>query len=92
MGPEAFDMAFKEYARRWAFRHPEPADFFRTMEDASGVELAWFWRTWFYKTEKVDQAGNTLSEISKELRDHDRRIVRLETFVEIGKMQHKQLP
>jgi hypothetical protein len=43
-------------------------------------------------TEKVDQAGKTLSEISKELRDHDRRIVRLETFVEIGKMQHKQLP
>ncbi len=43
-------------------------------------------------TEKVDQAGNTLSEISKELRDHDRRIVRLETFVEIGKMQLKQLP
>ena len=43
-------------------------------------------------TEKVDQAGKTLSEISKELRNHDRRIVRLETFVEIGKMQHKQLP
>jgi len=43
-------------------------------------------------TEKVDQAGKTLSEISKELRDHDRRIVRLETFVEIGQMQHKQLP
>ena len=43
-------------------------------------------------TEKIDQAGKTLSEISKELRNHDRRIVRLETFVEIGKMQHKQLP
>ena len=43
-------------------------------------------------TEKIDQAGKTLSEISKELRDHDRRIVRLETFIEIGKMQHKQLP
>ncbi len=54
MGRELFDYAFKEYARRWAFKHPAPADFFRTMEDASGVDLDWFWRAWFYDTEPVD--------------------------------------
>jgi hypothetical protein len=56
MGRELFDYAFKEYARRWAFRHPSPADFFRTMEDASGVDLDWFWRGWFYTTDHVDFA------------------------------------
>lgn len=54
MGPELFDAAFKEYARRWAFKHPKPADFFRTMEDASGVDLDWFWRGWFYSVDNVD--------------------------------------
>lgn len=64
MGPAVFDMAFKEYARRWAFRHPEPADFFRTMEDASGVNLDWFWRNWFMQTEPVDFALK-VAEISR---------------------------
>ncbi len=54
MGRELFDKAFKTYAKRWAFRHPEPADFFRTMEDASGEDLDWFWRGWFYGTDAVD--------------------------------------
>lgn len=54
MGEELFDYAFKEYARRWAFKHPTPADFFRTMEDASAVDLDWFWRGWFYTTDHVD--------------------------------------
>lgn len=54
MGPELFDKAFKEYANRWAFKHPKPADFFRTMEDASAVDLDWFWRGWFYSTDHVD--------------------------------------
>ena len=54
MGPELFDEAFKEYAQRWAFKHPKPADFFRTMEDASAVDLDWFWRGWFYTNEHVD--------------------------------------
>lgn len=54
MGPELFDKAFKEYAERWAFKHPKPADFFRTMEDASAVDLDWFWRGWFYTTDQVD--------------------------------------
>jgi hypothetical protein len=54
MGPELFDKAFKEYAERWAFKHPKPADFFRTMEDASAVDLDWFWRGWFYTTDNHD--------------------------------------
>ena len=54
MGRELFDYAFKTYAQRWAFRHPEPGDLFRTMEDASGTDLDWFWRGWFYETAPVD--------------------------------------
>lgn len=54
MGPELFDYAFKEYSKRWAFKHPSPADFFRTMEDASAVDLDWFWKGWFYTTDNVD--------------------------------------
>jgi len=56
MGPELFDRAFKEYAQRWMFKHPSPSDFFRTMEDASGVDLDWFWRGWFYTVDHVDIA------------------------------------
>lgn len=54
MGPELFDYAFKEYSERWAFKHPKPGDFFRTMEDASAVDLDWFWKGWFYTTDNVD--------------------------------------
>lgn len=54
MGKELFDKAFREYANRWAFRHPKPADFFRTMEDVSAVDLDWFWRGWFFGTDNVD--------------------------------------
>lgn len=54
MGRELFDYAFKEYSRRWAFKHPTPTDLFRTMEDASAVDLDWFWRGWFFGTEPVD--------------------------------------
>lgn len=61
MGPELFDKAFKEYCTRWKFKHPSPADFFRTMEDASAVDLDWFWRGWFFTTDNVDIA---LSEVN----------------------------
>jgi len=54
MGRELFDFAFKEYSRRWMFKHPTPDDLFRTLEDASAVDLDWFWRGWFYETEPVD--------------------------------------
>jgi len=56
MGRELFDRAFKEYATRWRFKHPTPYDFFRTMEESSGVDLDWFWRGWFYSTDHVDIA------------------------------------
>ncbi len=54
LGRELFDHAFKTYAQRWMFKHPSPADFFRTMEDASGTDLDWFWRGWFYTTDHCD--------------------------------------
>ncbi len=60
MGRENFDYAFKEYARRWAFKHPTPADLFRTMEDASAEDLDWFWRGWFYNTDPVDISLDTV--------------------------------
>jgi hypothetical protein len=76
MGRKNFDYAFREYARRWAFKHPEPADFFRTMEDASGEDLDWFWRGWFYSTDACDLSldsvkyakadVNTVAEPTKE--------------------------
>lgn len=54
LGPEAFDYAFRSYSNRWKFKRPHPADFFRSMEDASGQDLDWFWRGWFYGEELVD--------------------------------------
>lgn len=64
MGRPLFDMAFKTYAQRWMFKQPMPADFFRTMEDASGVDLDWFWRGWFYTTDHVDMAIAKVTERS----------------------------
>lgn len=60
MGRELFDYSYKEYSRRWAFKHPTPADFFRTMEDASAVDLDWFWRGWFYGIEPCDISLDTV--------------------------------
>jgi hypothetical protein len=54
LGPKVFDPAFKKYVQRWAFKHPEPADFFRCIEDMAGQDLAWFWRTWFYRNDKFE--------------------------------------
>ncbi len=76
LGRENFDFAFKTYAQRWKFKRPEPADFFRTMEDASGTDLDWFWRGWFYTTDHVDisienvrlfQVNTQNPEVEKEL-------------------------
>ena len=67
MGRELFDYAFREYARRWAFKHPEPADFFRTMEDASGEDLDWFWRGWFFSTEVCDISLDTVKYAKPDL-------------------------
>ncbi|HEU4570189.1 MAG TPA: M1 family metallopeptidase [Gemmatimonadales bacterium] len=64
LGPEVFDPAFREYTRRWAFKHPTPADFFRTMEDLSGRDLSWFWREYFYTTATVDQAVDSVTNVA----------------------------
>ncbi|UQD55075.1 M1 family metallopeptidase [Flavobacterium sp. K5-23] len=75
MGRELFDYAFKVYANRWKFKHPTPEDFFRTMEDASGVDLDWFWRGWFYSTDYVDIGISDVKQFyvsetpTKELKD-----------------------
>ncbi|MGN6249805.1 MAG: M1 family metallopeptidase [Ginsengibacter sp.] len=61
LGHERFDMAFKTYVHRWAYRHPKPEDFFRTMNDASGSDLNWFWKGWFYNNWKLDQAVTDVS-------------------------------
>lgn len=60
VGRDLFDYAFREYARRWAFKHPTPADLFRTIEDASGEDLDWFWRGWFYNTDPCDISLDTV--------------------------------
>ncbi len=71
MGRELFDFAFKEYSRRWQFKRPTPADFFRTMEDASAVDLDWFWRGWFYTTDHVDIALTGMREYKVLSKDPD---------------------
>jgi hypothetical protein len=69
LGRELFDFAFREYARRWKFKRPTPADFFRTMEDASGTDLDWFWRGWFYTTDAVDVSVDGITEYSVSSKD-----------------------
>ena len=71
LGRELFDYAFKEYAQRWKFKRPMPADFFRTMEDASGVDLDWFWRGWFYSTDHTDLAIDGLKIYTIDTMDPD---------------------
>jgi len=61
IGRERFDPAFREYTRRWAYKHPTPADFFRSIEDGAGEDLSWFWRSWFYTTERLDQAVDSVT-------------------------------
>jgi hypothetical protein len=94
MGRELFDYAFKIYCERWKFKHPTPADFFRTMEDASAVDLDWFWRGWFYSTDYVDislddvnyfQLNTENPEIEKELK----RIADKEKALFIGDVRNK---
>lgn len=62
LGPEVFDTAFREYTRRWVFKHPQPADFFRTMEEVSGRDLAWFWRGFFFTTAALDQSVESVKQ------------------------------
>jgi hypothetical protein len=71
MGRELFDFAFKEYSRRWEFKRPTPSDFFRTMEEASGIDLDWFWRGWFYTTDHVDISLERVYQMQMNTEDPD---------------------
>lgn len=71
MGRELFDFAFKEYSRLWQFKRPTPSDFFRTMEEASGIDLDWFWRGWFYTTDHVDIGLNRVYEMRLDTENPD---------------------
>ncbi len=71
LGRELFDFAFKEYAQRWKYKRPTPSDFFRTMEEASGVDLDWFWRGWFYSTDHVDISLDKISKLRLDTKDPD---------------------
>jgi hypothetical protein len=71
LGRELFDFAFKEYAQRWKYKRPTPSDFFRTMEEASGVDLDWFWRGWFYSTDHVDISLDKISKLRMDTKDPD---------------------
>ncbi len=71
LGRDVFDMAFREYSQRWMFKRPQPADLFRSIEDASGVDLDWFWRGWFYTTDHVDLALTGMRHYVMETGDPD---------------------
>ena len=71
LGRELFDFAFKEYAQRWMYKRPTPSDFFRTMEEASGVDLDWFWRGWFYTTDHVDISIDRVYQLRLDTQDPD---------------------
>ncbi|MFO6430861.1 M1 family metallopeptidase [Erythrobacter sp. W302b] len=71
IGRERFDFALKEYARRWKFKRPTPADFFRTMEEASGTDLDWFWRGWFYTTDHVDISLDSIYRLKMDSKNPD---------------------
>ncbi len=71
LGRERFDFAFKEYSERWMFKRPTPSDFFRTMEEASGVDLDWFWRGWFYSTDHVDISLDHVYQLRLDTNDPD---------------------
>ncbi len=100
LGRELFDFAFKEYAERWMFKRPTPSDFFRTMEEASGVDLDWFWRGWFYSTDHVDISIDKVYQMSLDTKNPDIDFSRLRDiennkpsslFVERNKAEGKKL-
>jgi hypothetical protein len=67
LGKETFEKAFREYGKRWQYKHPLPYDFFNTVEDVAGRDLSWFWRTWFFETWKLDQAIDTVTTVGDSL-------------------------
>lgn len=97
LGRELFDFAFKEYAQRWKFKRPNPADFFRTMEDASGIDLDWFWRGWFYTTDHTDISIEGIREFkieteAKALENPKRQVERDSKPVSVSAELNQSLP
>jgi len=97
LGRERFDFAFKEYARRWKFKRPMPADFFRTMEDATARDLDWFWRGWFYTTDHVDIALEKIDVYMVDRRTpdeiaQDEKAKREAQLPTLSKSRNKELP
>lgn len=97
LGRELFDYSFREYSRRWKFKRPMPADFFRTMEDASGIDLDWFWRGWFYTTDHVDIGIDTvrLYRIDTQNPDYEKAEARKQREAEpvtLSKERNRPLP
>jgi len=101
LGRDRFDPAFREYIRRWAYKHPTPADFFRTIEDAVGEDLSWFWRSWFYTTDRLDQAvdsvavadsGGVVSRVYLRSAGAMPMPVELDLRMEDGSSRHLSLP
>jgi aminopeptidase N len=100
LGRELFDFAFKEYSQRWMFKRPTPYDFFRTMEEASGVDLDWFWRGWFYSTDHVDISIDKVYQLKLDSKDPESSLARqrqeqadkpLSVFVERNKQEGRKL-
>lgn len=96
MGRELFDFAFREYCRRWAFKHPAPADFFRSMEDASGMDLDWFWKGWFYSIDAVDISLDSIDWYKVDLKKNPKRQERTfpdkktEPFEHLSKIRNRE--
>ncbi len=97
LGREQFDFAFREFSRRWKFKRPTPADFFRTMEDASGVDLDWFWRGWFYSTDHTDLSLDNVRHFHLDTKNPDKEKPYSKTEkdakpVTISQQRNKDLP
>ena len=102
LGPERFDLAFRTYAERWAFKHPAPDDFFRTIENVSGEDLGWFWRAWFINNWRLDQGINSIKYVENDpklgayitIENFDKMVmpVVLEIKTKSGKVSRMKLP
>jgi hypothetical protein len=84
LGPERFDIAFRTYVERWAFKHPTPDDFFRTIENVAGEDLSWFWRGWFINNWKLDQGVNSIKYVENE--------PKLGVYITIGNYEKMAMP
>ncbi len=100
LGAERFDAAFREYIRRWSFKSPQPEDFFRTMEDAAGADLGWFWRGWFYEAAALDQGVYDIDpeprrgRLSVTVANFERMVMPVELLITYtdGSTERKRIP